>query len=416
MRKAAILTSLRIFNNVTNMKNVTRILLFLAVALLPIQAHAQFPAQGVTLTDMDGRTLTLAKEPMRIVTIDDGFVEEVFTYLGKTDRIVGIGSWSMKRDYSYTYTDKDGQPLTFAGWSTMKALHPWLNDLVCVNSPQGNVLQLEALAALKPDLVIVRVGDCTLGGGNTEALQKAFASIDALGLPMLVLRAPTLTDTPLNSMEEEARLLGALFGQEAETANLMAYLKECENFIRDRVQAADIPEEKKARLLYLGLNPDIRKQGATGNTHGLNTVESMRVENVVGAKNAFRGQGSNVQLSAEQVYALSPDALILQTSNGYHPREELLYDPAFARLQELEAIKAGRIYPLPWSPMNCAPRMTYPIDLFILAKAAYPDVFSDTSVYTFALDFYQTVYRVSPEQARTLRSHQLLNWMEGTGF
>lgn len=386
------------------------------LAFFPIQANAQFSSKSVTLTDMDGRKLTLATEPQRIVTIDDGFVEEVLTYLGKTDRIIGIGSWGMKRDYTYTYTGKDGEPLTFAGLSTMKVLHPWLNDLVCINSPQGNVLQLEALAALKPDLVIVRVGDCTLGGGNTEALQKAFAAINALGLPLLVLRAPTLTDNPLDSMEEEARLLGALFGQEAESAKLMAYLKECENFIRARVQAANIPDEKKARLLYLGLNPDIRKQGATGHTYGLNTVESMRVENVIGAKNAFRGQGSNVQLSAEQVYALSPDALILQTSNGYHPIEELLYDPAFARLQELEAIKAGRIYPLPWSPMNCAPRMTYPIDLFILAKAAYPEVFSDTSVYAFALDFYQKVYHVSPDEARTLRSHQLLDWMEGTGF
>ena len=65
---------------------------------------------------------------------------------------------------------------------------------------------------------------------------------------------------------------------------------------------------------------------------------------------------------------------------------------------------------MPWSPMNCARRVEYPIDILIIAKAAYPQLFLDIKVHKFVLDFYKDVYGVSEEQAKALRSEQILDW------
>ena len=115
-------------------------------------------------------------------------------------------------------------------------------------------------------------------------------------------------------------------------------------------------------------------------------------------------------LSTEQLYAIDPDVIVLPTSNGYHPASELLNSADFEKLEGLKAIKNKRVYAMPWSPMNCARRVEYPIDILIIAKAAYPQLFSDIKVHKFVLDFYKDVYGVSEEQAKALRSEQILDW------
>ena len=166
----------------------------------------------------------------------------------------------------------------------------------------------------------------------------------------------------------------------------------------------------------MGLNPDVRRKGGAGTVHGVDTPESYIIETIAGARNAFEGRGSGVPLGAEQIYALDPDVILLPTSNGYHPPRELYEAPYCANLRELRAVKEKKVYAMPWSPMNCSRRVEYPLDMLIVAKAAYPDRFADISVYDFALNFYREVYGVDAEQAAALRSHQLLDWMKETGF
>jgi len=121
-------------------------------------------------------------------------------------------------------------------------------------------------------------------------------------------------------------------------------------------------------------------------------------------------------MSTEQVYACDPDIIILPTASGYHPPRELCEAPYYANLNELRAVKQKKVYALPWSPMNASRRLEYPLDMLIMAKAAYPERFRDVDVYRFALDFYQKVYNVSEEKARGLRSTQLLDWMADHRF
>lgn len=65
---------------------------------------------------------------------------------------------------------------------------------------------------------------------------------------------------------------------------------------------------------------------------------------------------------------------------------------------------------MPWSPMNCARRLEYPLDLLIIAKAANMDSFKDIKVHELVLDLYKNLYHVDENKAKELRSEQILDW------
>ena len=377
--------------------------------IILVVTFACLNAKDIIVTDMRGVNVSVPDNLERIATISDGFVEGVMTHLGVIHKVTVIGSWSMKRDYKYSFTTVGGEEYTLRGWNTMKYLHPWLNDLLCINSPQGNIINYETLASANPQLVILRVGDCTLRGANPESVEKTIGTIEALGIPLVVIFSPNYYNkAELSSMREEMRVLGDIFGQREKALKLFDYLDATEKMIRKRT--ASIKEKNKVSMLYLGLNPNVRKKGAAGSVSGVNTPESYIIEGIANAKNAFTGKGSGVIMSAEQLYSLNPDVIVLPTSNGYHPPRELYESPDFQILQELKAVKNKRVYAMPWSPMNCARRVEYPIDMLIIAKAAYPDKFKDIKVHTFVLQFYKDVYNVSDKDAEALRSEQILDW------
>lgn len=380
---------------------------------------SSMPCFAYTVTDMRSKQINIPDNLKRVATIDDGFIEGVMTHLGVIDKVSAIGSWSMKRDYKYAYETTDGKTYTAKGVNTMKYLHPWLNDIPCFNSPQGDILNYETLAKADPQLVILRVGDCTISGGSyfrggdPAQLEKAINMIESLDIPLVVLFSPTYYGkADLSSMKEELRVLGDVFKQRDKALKLYDYLNETEIMVRNRTK--DIKE--KPTVLYFGLNSAARKQGGSGMVSGINTPESYIIENIVNAKNAYTGKGNNIILSGEQVYAIDPDVILLPTQNGYHPANELLKAPYYQNLSQLKAVQNKRVYALPWTPMNCSRRVEYPLDILIIAKAAYPELFKDIKVHQFALDFYKKVYNVDDKTAKALRSEQLLDWTVENDF
>ena len=372
-----------------------------------------------TVTDMRGKQVNIPENLERVATIDDGFIEGVMTHLEVINKVTAIGSWSMKRDYKYTYETTDGKKYTAKGVNTMKYLHPWLNDIPCFNSPQGDILNYETLAKADPQLVILRVGDCTVSGGSyfrggdPAQLEKTITMIESLDIPLVVLFSPTYYGkAELSSMKEEMRVLRDIFKQRDKALKLYEYLNETEIMVRNRTKNI----KDKPNVLYFGLNSAARKQGGSGMVSGITTPESYIIENIVNAKNAYRGKGNNIILSGEQVYAIDPDVILLPTQNGYHPADELLKAPYYQNLNQLKAVQNKRVYALPWTPMNCSRRVEYPLDILIIAKASYPELFKDIKVYQFALDFYKKVYNVDDKTAKALRSEQLLDWTVENDF
>ena len=372
-------------------------------------------AETRAVVDMRGAAVTVPRSIGRVATINDGFVEGVMTRLGVIRTLMAVGSSSQQRVWSYTYPATAGASFTVAdGMGTMRVLHPWIGDLPCASQAAGDAVNYETIAAARPDVVIARIGDCTIGTAP-EGIARMVAVFASMRIPLVVLRSTTdYRDQGVETLHAEIEVLGRLFGKEEEARALADELSAAEALIQSRV--ADVPVANRPRALYLGLASGARASGGAAYVWGTDTTESWMLERIVGARNAYRGPGARVLLNAEQILALDPDVIFLPTSAGYHPPEELEHAPYFKEFRHLRAVREHRIYALPWSPMNCARRLEYPLDLLVMAKASYPDRFSDLAVHTWALEFYRRTYGVDEPMARALRRAQWLDWSEAAGF
>jgi len=366
------------------------------------------------VTDMRGIEVAVPARITRVATISDGFVESVMARLGVVRTLVALGSAGLRDTWSYSFPTSDGRGLTVAdGMGTMRSLHPWLAELPCA-SCRGDAISYETIAEAKPEVVVLRVGDCTLGA-TPEIVTRSVDIFGAMGIPVVVLRSPAdYRGQGTETLRNEIGVLGRLFGHEREADALAAELADDEAMIGRRL--AGVPDAARPRVLYVGLASGARSSGGAAFVWGTDTIESWMIERVLGARNAYRGAGARVLLNAEQILALDPDVIFLPTSAGYHPARELIDAPYFRDLQRLRAVRERRVYPLPWTPMNCARRLEYPLDLLVMAKGAYPDRFRDLAVHEWALDFYQRTYRVDRAQALALRRAQWLEWTVEDGF
>jgi iron complex transport system substrate-binding protein len=367
------------------------------------------------VADMRGVSVNLPLALNRVVTIDDGFVEAVMTRLGTIRTLVAVGSSSQQRTWRYPYSSGDGRSLTVVdGMGTMRALHPWIAELPCASRTSGEAINYETIAAARPQVVILRAGDCTIGT-SAEVVSRTTGVFAAMGIPTVVLRSPAdFRGHGLDTLRREIEVLGQVFGKEREALELAGEMGATETMIQSRVR--DVPGLSRPRVLYVGLAPGARASGGAAYVWGTDTTESWMIERILGARNAYRGPGARVLLNAEQILALDPDVIFLPTSAGYHPPQELAEAPAFRDLRRLRAVRERRVYPLPWSPMNCARRLEYPLDLLIMAKGTFPDRFRDVAVHEWALAFYRRTYLVDEPQALALRRAQWLEWTVAAGF
>ncbi|MCP1661528.1 MULTISPECIES: ABC transporter substrate-binding protein [Methanocalculus] len=366
------------------------------------------------ITDMRGRTVEIPSTIERVVCIDDGFVEGIMYRFGEHEKVVGVGGeWT--RDYTYSFDTVGGESYEYTnGMNPVSYLIPELADLpVLVGAGTG--MNYETLASLEPDVIFLRMGAWAFRAGDEENLQKTIHTIESLGYPLVILVGPPYQDEPtIDQIGDEIRIIGEVFSKQDDADALADYLDAQISEIRKRTQG--IPEDEKVRMIQLGLSPRARQGGGAGMVWGKDTIESYFIEEIANAKNVYEGTGAFVVVSTEQILALDPDVIVLPTAQGYHPASELYTAPYYQNLQELTAVKNERVYALPWTPFNWAKRLEYPIEAMVIAKAAYPDRFSDINVGEWTLEFYQEVYRVDEATARELRSVQWLDWMAKENF
>lgn len=362
-----------------------------------------------TVVDSRGVAVQVPIEIEKVATIDDGLIEGVMTTIGVQDTLVGVGSSCLQRNFNYTYETVGGETFTYEnGMNPVTYLNPWIVDLPCF-AKSGSAVNYETLASLEPDVVIVRLGSCSLRFIDDEGTQKSIETIESLGIPLVVLYGSSCyDDADVSTISDEIRIIGQVFDKEAEATKLAEYLESQVDFINERTK--DIPDEEKPDVLIFGASPRARSAGGAGQVFGLDTIESFFIQDLVHAKNGFQEAGNFKIVSGEHILALNPDVIVLCTASGYHPPLELYEAPYYQNLQELDAVKNRRVVSLPWSPCNCAKRLEYPIDVMVIAKGTYPERFEDINLAEWLLDFYQNVYGVDLDTAKELRSAQWMDW------
>lgn len=383
---------------------------FLVAALvwclgIPVPCPAR---DGFTIVDFMGRHVRIPAEINRVVTISDGMIEGVMTRLGEAGKIVALGSACLPKTWSYTYPGADGAAHEYReGMNPVTVLNPGFRDLPLV-ARFGTGIRYEVVAALSPDLIIVRAGACTLCQSR-DILDKNISLLASLGIPLVVLQGPNQTDNPgIESISGEILLLGKIFQKEDQARDLAEFLEASVETIRERT--APVPPQDRKDLLMLGLSPKARHQGGAGHVKGEETLQSRFLDRFVNAGNAYQGPGAWNILNTEQLLALDPDLIVLVTAWGYHPPEELYEAPYYEGLREMRAVRDRAVAVLPWSPCNCEKRLEYPVDIMVMARAAYPERFRDIDLGRWLLDFYGAVYQVDENTAGRLMSAQWMDW------
>lgn len=363
-----------------------------------------------TVVDSRGVAVKVPTDIRRVVTISDGLVEGAMIRFGVQETLVGVGSSCIQRNFSYVFPSVKGKNVTYVrGMNPVLYLDPGIANLPRIGE-SSVALNYETLAGLKPDVVILRLGDCTLRYPDDENVKKSISTIESLNIPLVVTYGPNAYKTAtVSGITDEIRIIGEVFGKEAEAKKMSDYLEGQVNMIKQRTR--DIPDSSKPRVLILGLSPTARSQGGAGQVFGTGTIESFFIEDLVNAKNSYQDSGSSFKtLSAEQILANDPDKIVLCTANGYHPPMELYEAPYYQNLQELSAVRNKQVSALPWTPCNCGKRLEYPIDVMVIAKSSYPEKFSDIELSDWLIQFYENLYGVNETTAKDLRSVQWMDW------
>ncbi len=258
--------------------------------------------------------------------------------------------------------------------------------------------------------MILRLRSCNLPAGNDQ-VEMTLNTLKNMKIPVIVLHGPHFAghSNPA-AIAEEIRILGDVFQASEKAEFLIDYIQAPVNLVSRRTR--DISQSEKPEILVLGLSPSARRKGAAGQVFGINTIESHFIENVVHAKNAFQEPGHFKPISTEHLLAIDPDVILLCTAAGYHPPRELYEASYYKHLCQLSAVGQKRVFALPWTPWNCEKRLEYPIEVMVMAKAAYPELFADIDLGQWLIDFYQGLYGVDEDAAEELRSAQ---WMDWTG-
>ncbi|MCP4116339.1 MAG: ABC transporter substrate-binding protein [Desulfobacteraceae bacterium] len=376
--------------------------------LLLSTAHA---SDFILVEDGRGVRVKVPKHANRVVTVSDGMIEGVMTRFGVTEKIIGIGSRAIPITMDFSYPALDGKTHEVkGGMNTVTYLNPRFRELPVV-AQYGTGILYERLAGLKPDLIIVRTGSSSLY--EDEGKNRArLALLESLGIPLVVLQGPNTHDAPqVSTLGREIRILGQIFQKEKTAGDLVSFLEKTLDGIEQRTRK--IPPANRKSILLLGLSPRSRLAGGAGYVRGTRTLQTHLMTRFVHATNAFGSPGAWRLLNLEQLLSLDPDVIVLATSGGYHPPGELYDAPYYQSLKGMRAVRNRRVSALPFTPCNCEKRLEYPIDVMVMAQAAYPELFRDIDLASWLLDFYRQLYGVDRETARGLLSSQCMDWTLG---
>jgi iron complex transport system substrate-binding protein len=279
----------------------------------PSPSPAPFP---VTLRDDEGTDVALTAEPARIVSLTPATTEILFA-LGVGDRVVAT-------------TDFDDYP-------------PEAVALPDVASYTG--VDVEKIVGLEADLVIA--------GGNNFNDPQAVQRLRSLGIPVLVVYAPTV-DAVLADIE----LIGRAIGRPAQGAELVAAMKARFEAIAKATAGLPKPRvfyELDATNGYFGPAPDyfgvemIRLAGGDPLTSGTPGVFQIPAERIV----AFDPE---VILLGDAAYGVTPDQVAQRAGWG-----------------AMSAVRSGAIRPVD-DILITRPGPRLVDGLRALALAIHPDV------------------------------------------
>jgi iron complex transport system substrate-binding protein len=243
---------------------------------------------------------------------------------------------------------------------------------------RGNTANLEAVLALKPDLIL------DVGSTSPTFISLAQRVQEQTGIPYALL------DGRFEAIAPTYRKLGELTHRHDEADALARYADDTMATIKQRADA--IPAAARPRVYYA--------RGPRGLETGLGGSINVETIEFLGARNvAAERTGGLALVSLEQVLLWNPDVIItIDADFAANVRSDPLW-------QAVAAVRAGRVHlspKLPFGWVDFPPSVNRMIGLWWLAKILYPAQFPE-DLRALTRDFYRRFYHVTPSDAQIER-------------
>lgn len=303
--------------------------------------------EGITLTDQAGRTVTLEQPAESIVSCY--YISTYATIaLGLKDKIVGLENKADTRAL-YALAAPELPQLTQVG--TLKELN------------------VEAVAALEPDLVIM-----------PQKLIDNAQTLEDLGITVMIVNPETQ-----EGLETMLTLIGEACGASDQAQALIDYNHT--QLERAAEMTADL-EKPSVCLLgnssYLSVAPAAMYQNdLIEQAGGVNAAASIE-------------EDYWADVSYETLLALAPEVLVIPSAASY-TAEDVMNDP---QLADLPAVQNGAVYTMPqgldeWD----SPTPSGILGVLWLTSVLHPEAYPFEEFTADAQAFYQTFYGFTPDSS-----------------
>lgn len=334
------------------------------------QDATQETAETREITDMAGRKVTVPAAENIESVFSAGPVAAIFLYMVAPDKLLG---------WNYELNDVE-----------KSIILDKYQDLP--NFGMGDAVNYEAVIAANPTIAI------NSGKINDAMVSDCDALSESLGIPVVAV------DNELNNSAEAFRFMGELLGVEDHAEELAQY---AEQVFTDINALSDIPEEKKVSV-YFGNGEDSLETAPRGSQH----AQILDVINAVNVADLELGDGSRVQISAEQLLAWDPDVIVVNgepkaDKSGSSAAEDILSNPDYA---SLKAVQDQKVYGTPNAPFSWVDRPAGPnrlIGMRWFSALIYPE-YIKCDINEEIHKFFNLFYHVD------LSDEQLENVLKGT--
>lgn len=334
------------------------------------QDATQETAETREITDMAGRKVTVPAAENIESVFSAGPVAAIFLYMVVPDKLLG---------WNYELNDVE-----------KSIILDKYQDLP--NFGMGDAVNYEAVIAANPTIAI------NSGKINDTMVSDCDALSESLGIPVVAV------DNELNNSAEAFRFMGELLGVEDHAEELAQY---AEQVFTDINVLSDIPEEKKVSV-YFGNGEDSLETAPRGSQH----AQILDAINAVNVADLELGDGSRVQISAEQLLAWDPDVIVVNgepkaDKSGNSAAEDILSNPDYA---SLKAVQDQKVYGTPNAPFSWVDRPAGPnrlIGMRWFSALIYPE-YIKCDINEEIHKFFDLFYHVD------LSDEQLENVLKGT--
>lgn len=300
-------------------------------------------AEIQTITDMRGRSVEIPADLERIVAV--GCALRPVCYLQAENMVVGVEASEQEDNVSCAYRHVNHD---------LFASLPVIGD----GGSSGVTINEEALMEAAPQLVICD----SLSADEADNLQQK------TGIPFVCLDQPetVFDDKYYNNLE----LLGKVLGKEERAADVVNYIKEVDNDLKQRSAASENANNNTAYAAGINFRGG---HGFDGTEANFQPFVACNVDNVADG----HGSDGAFTIDLETVSAAQPDYIFMECGNLPLIKENYDTNPAY--YQALKAVQDSHTYSLISYRFYSTNVELALANCYQVGAMVYPDSFADVN-------------------------------------